>query len=111
MFSRREREYLRLLADRPLGGGGAEERFPNPVYRRKLAWAVRRKAAAAIGDWELYCAAARHSTGVRLAASPGGEEAVPVFADPIVVAWRRLRASVARGPGGTPTRRRRRPGR
>lgn len=60
MFSRKEREFLRLLSETPVDGTSAdlERRFPNPVYRRRLLWGIRKKALAAAGDWELYAQAA-----------------------------------------------------
>ncbi len=95
MFSRREREYLRLLVDHGEGTSALESLFPNPVYRRKLAWGIRRKVASSLADWELYAAAVRRAPHlwVRNAPLPGGE--IPLVRDPFVSVLRAIRSALA----------------
>ena len=102
MFSRTERAFLEALAD-----GSPERmiaRFPSHGYRRKLMWGIRQKAARSFADWELYTSAARHET--RLLPDRRGRDPTepPLFSDPIVAAWERLRARWRRSkePGRSP---------
>jgi hypothetical protein len=91
VFSRTEREFLRLLAGDVRGEGRAllQSRFPNPVYRRQLLWGIRRKALAAAEDWELYArAAARESRVVHPQVVDLSAE-VPAYTEPFaaLVNW------------------------
>ncbi len=106
MFSRTEREFLRLLGEGPVASRGdvVRARFPNPVYRRKLLWGIRRKAAAAAADWTLYTRAAEREARV-VRPSPGEREAiVPRVTEPfagLFLLLAQARASRARsGPRG-----------
>lgn len=111
MFSDREREFLRTVRDAP--AGAATDRlaraFPNPAYRRKLLWAIRRKAGRSVADWELY-AAASDRDGRLLPSSPrpGGDRTVPRYVDPRVAVFGRLRRRLAprRLPAAPPRPRR-----
>jgi len=105
MFSPRERDFLELLvrsrAPHPGRGGELLMRFPNPIYRRKLLWGIRRKAARAAGDWELYVRVARIDPRVL---PESGRNAVPPLAvDPLVALGPTLR-SVLRVGRRTPAR-------
>ncbi|HTT72971.1 MAG TPA: hypothetical protein VMG99_02310 [Thermoplasmata archaeon] len=84
MFSRREREYLRRLAHPGVPAPTRDADLPSPVYRRKLRWSVRRKAGAALDDWELLAAASRVEP--RLLSSAPESDQVPVHAEPIAAA-------------------------
>ncbi len=97
MFSPAEREFLRLLGE---PGDGTPEarlarRFPNPVYRRRLLWGIRRKARAASEDWALYARAAASDARV---VRPAGEAptSVPRYAEPIAALLERLIAASKR---------------
>ena len=84
MFSRAEREFLELLAEGPAGVGERRlrERFPNPVYRRKLLWGIRREASAAAEDWALYTRATEREARV-LPSSAGEDRAsIPTVTEP-----------------------------
>lgn len=85
MFSRTERTYLQVLVDRSPGTTetSLEARFPNPVYRRKLMWGIRQKAARSLGDWQLYAEAARRDPRILPRESTGAPTA-PLFVDPMV---------------------------
>ena len=96
MFSRREREYLRLVAGSGAPGPRVERRFPNPAYRRKLLWGIRRKTEAARADWELYEKALRIDRRVRGAAADAPEGPVRVYSDPFATAYERVRTSLRR---------------
>lgn len=91
MFSRVEREFLRILGEAE-SVGGLEIAFPNPVYRRKLMWGIRRKVESSLGDWDLLLAAAKQEprvlpSSVTVASSTrGSQRAPPVFSDPVFVA-------------------------
>jgi hypothetical protein len=94
MFSHKEREFLRLLAE-----GAPEElprllqaKFPNPVYRRRLLWGIRHKALRAASDWELYSMAARKESRVVQPQSPDGSGTVPTFSEPLAALIKRLAA-------------------
>lgn len=94
-----EREYLRLLADPRKGSVATEARFPNPVYRRKLQWSVRRKAARAFEDWNLLARAAqREPRLVTVAEEPS--ESVPLYSEPIARLIGRLGRALRHGPRG-----------
>ncbi len=98
MFSPREREYLRLLAEPPVRGLELGLAFPNPVYRRKLSWGIRRKVVEALPDWELYAAAAERSARIRVVVPPSGPETVPVYTDPFISVVRAMRSALGRKP-------------
>ncbi len=86
MFSPRERDFLAILArdaaEDHLMQRGLVETFPNPVYRRKLLWGIRNKAARAAADWDLYSRAARADS--RILPGAALSQAPPLFADPLV---------------------------
>jgi hypothetical protein len=92
MFSRRERDYLTLLVHCEREGDRAQREllaaFPNPTYRRKLLWGIRRKAADAAADWELYAHAAR--VDPKVLPGPLPSKPVPLAADPLVTELRRV---------------------
>lgn len=100
MFSQREREFLRLLAD----GSSAEalrqlqEQFPNPVYRRRLFWGIRRKAMDAARDWELYVQAARLEGRVVRPLSTEAPSSVPIYTEPFAALAKRLGGLVRARP-------------
>ena len=101
MFSRRERDYLRALAA-PSGTASAVElHFPNPVYRRKLGWSIRRKVEDSLGDWELYASAAERDARVRLRTPGPAEGEVPLYTEPIAAAVRTVVSAVRRLRLGT----------
>ncbi len=105
MFSRKERDFLTLVArggERGVGGRTElEAQFPNPVYRRKLLWGIRRKAADAAADLELYAVAARVESKVLPIAR---REAPPVAVDPLVQLLRGVRTLLGReGSGRSPS--------
>lgn len=93
MFSRRERDFLAaVIRYEEVGGVGQRElleSFPNPTYRRKLLWGIRRKAATAAADWELYVRAARVESKVLPELAPS--ELPPLAADPLVTITRSVR--------------------
>ncbi|MGI0129293.1 MAG: hypothetical protein ACREDE_03300 [Thermoplasmata archaeon] len=101
MFSRTERDFLTMIVRSADEGDAAQgalvTAFPNPTYRRKLLWGIRRKATKAASDWELYARAAR----VELKVLPGTLTSAtpPLRADPLVTALRGVRSLL------TPTRR------
>lgn len=101
MFSPRERDFLRSIirtrSEGPLIGVTLEGAFPNPIYRRKLMWGIRRKAAQAAEDWELYLRAARLDP--KVVPVPSGSAAVPLATEPLVTLGRILRSALRRGPG------------
>lgn len=86
MFSRKERDFLAILVRCERAGDAAQRElmaaFPNPTYRRKLLWAIRRKAADAATDWELFADAARVESKV-LPGSPAARSP-PLAVDPLV---------------------------
>ncbi len=98
MFSPRERDYLRLLADPPARDLELATSFPNPVYRRKLSWGIRRKVLEALPDWELYAAAAVRDERVRVVVPTADHETVPVYTDPLISVFRALRSTLGRKP-------------
>ena len=102
MFSRKEREYLRLIAAHGPSAvdpdAALRAAFPNPTYRRKLSWAVRRKVARTALDWDLYSRAARAEPGLIPSVLPAGPPELPVVADPLVSALRAVRRSNGRSP-------------
>ena len=99
MFSRKEREFLELVARCGPGGpvayGALVRAFPNPAYRRKLVWGIRRKAANGAADWQLYARAA--AVDSKVLPEPLPSDAPPRAADPIVSVLRELRRRIA-GP-------------
>ena len=96
LFSRREREFLVALSQSQSGSGAEPQKlvvaFPNPIYRRKMMWGIRRKAARAAADWELYLRAATVDGKI----VPGGiqPELPPLAADPLVTIARRVRRAL-----------------
>jgi hypothetical protein len=97
MFSRTERAYLRLLTEGPgtATGPRVEAQFPNPAYRRKLLWGIRRKASHSLEDWQLYAEAARREPRI-LPLGPGhAAEPHPIFVDPLVTMLESLRRAWA----------------
>ena len=102
MFSPRERDYLRLLAEPPALGLELGIAFPNPVYRRKLSWGIRRKVTAALPDWELYAAAAERNERVRVVVPRPDHETVPVYTDPFVSVFRTVMSTFGRRPTAPP---------
>ena len=101
MFSRKERDFLTLVIRSAEEGETAREAllalFPNPTYRRKLLWGIRRKATGAAADWELYARAARVEAKVLPGSPPSGP--VPLAADPIVTVFRHVRSFLRPAPG------------
>jgi hypothetical protein len=93
MFSSRERDFLAALVRCDAEGDLAQREliaaFPNPTYRRKILWGIRRKALGASADWELYLRAARAEPKVLPAPVP--PEAIPLAADPLVTLGRTIR--------------------
>ena len=116
MFSPRERDFLdRLVRSRTAGDRDApdlERAFPNPIYRRKLLWGIRRKASQGAADWELYLRAARVDT--RVLPGSRGPDPPPLATEPMVSLGRALRSLVRRsrrpptGPRGSVEREARR---
>ena len=84
MFSRTERLFLERVAHGPREPtpGSVEHEFPNPSYRRKLMWGIRRKANRSLADWRLYCEAAEQDG--RLLPRDPDHGPSPGFADPLV---------------------------
>jgi hypothetical protein len=109
MFSRREREYLRLIADGLADRPDASGRRLSQGYRRKLHWAIRRKASRAISDWDLYLSAVQRDPRALVPSSVGGETAVPQFSEPFVTVLRGIRSALGRSTrrDRTPTARER----
>ena len=97
MFSRAERAFLERVAHGPRASvrGALESQFPNPVYRRKLMWGIRRKASRSMADWQLYWAAAEQDE--RLLPREGSGEPSPLFADPLVTLVEEFHRVWARG--------------
>lgn len=102
MFSTREREYLRRVAD-GLDDGAAGSDI-SAGYRRKLQWSIRRKASRALSDWELYVSALEHDPRVAAPYTAERGGAVPTYTDPFITAARVVSSSLRRL-----TRRNRRP--
>ncbi|MGI0071967.1 MAG: hypothetical protein ACRECT_07905 [Thermoplasmata archaeon] len=113
MFSRAERTYLEILVRDPAESARAtlEVTFPNPTYRRKLLWGIRRKADRSLADWRLYSAAVEREHRILPRAPEGPPGTTPVFEDSIVTLlkgwgkrWDRLNrgrsasSATARGP-------------
>jgi hypothetical protein len=100
MFSQKEREFLRVLAESP-GEPNSERlarQFPNPVYRRRLLWGIRRKAVEAAEDWELYALAAAQDHRVVSPRPLGPAEPVPTHAEPFAALVATLIEAVRRRP-------------
>lgn len=114
MFSRKEREFLELLARE--GPGATSEApalvraFPNPVYRRKLLWGIRKKVDAAMGDLELFADAAEADRKVLPDRVELPSGVPPLYADPLVLLLRRAKAKLRARPAGPSARGRRGPG-
>lgn len=100
MFSRRERDFLVAL----VRGEGASEvsrrdlvsEFPNPIYRRKMLWGIRRKATRAVADWELYLRAARVES--KVVPVSVGSDLPPLATEPLVTLGRRVRSLLRAAP-------------
>ena len=92
MFSRRERDFLELIrtGDRASADRRLEAAFPNPVYRHKLLWAIRRKADRSVADWDLLREAASRDIRLLITSDLPTASPPPVFADPLVTFLRRL---------------------
>jgi hypothetical protein len=94
MFSRRERDFLKALVRSGSAGGTSrfelEDSFPNPIYRRKLLWGIRRKAARAAEDWELYARAARAES--RVLPELGASGPPPLATEPMAALARSFRS-------------------
>ncbi len=92
MFSRRERDFLELIrdGDRASVDRRLEAAFPNPVYRRKLLWAIRRKADRSVADWQLLREAAQRDDRLFAAPDLRTDTPPPVFADPVVTFLEKL---------------------
>ncbi len=82
------------LADK----GTVEAAFPNPTYRRKLRWGIRRKAARSVEDWKLYFGAAAKDERLLPPNNPLSSTTPPLFADPLVTVLGRLRRRLRRPP-------------
>jgi hypothetical protein len=109
VFSRKEREFLKLLtegSDNELSNELMAQ-FPNPGYRRRLLWTIRRKAAAAARDWALYSQAADRENRVLPAPDRSEEPPVPRYTEPLAALVERLSSRRIRQPaaGSPPTRR------
>ncbi len=91
MFSRKEREFLALIVEHPEQlDAFLTRQFPNPVYRRKILWGIRKKAAAAAEDWELYVRAAHLDTRVVRPGPTEGLPPVPVHTEPFALLAKKL---------------------
>ncbi len=103
MFSRAEREYLGVLAQSQREGTDPTRAlarlFPNPVYRRKILWGIRRKAQRTAADLSLYAIAARAESRVLPRPPSAGTSTVPLTEDPLLTFLRYL----ASGLGSRPT--------
>lgn len=106
MFSRREREYLRALAAPSGAEATVELYFPNPVYRRKLGWSIRRKVEDSIDDWELYASAAERDMRVRLRGADPTDGEIPLYTEPFASAVRTIGSLVRKMRSGTTLRER-----
>jgi hypothetical protein len=108
VFSRREREFLQLLGEGPgtRATANLERQFPNPVYRRRLLWGIRKKASAATGDWALYARAAAHEDRVVRPRPVDGPPVVPKYTEPLAALFGKF-ATAPRTPPVAPERRRR----
>ncbi|MCL4324905.1 MAG: hypothetical protein M1144_05540 [Candidatus Thermoplasmatota archaeon] len=98
MFSQTEREFLMILAETPRSALAEvmAERFPNPVYRRKLLWGIRQKAASAAEDWSLYARAARREERVMPPRPLPDAAEVPLYTEPFAVFLRGLQGRLSR---------------
>ncbi len=119
MFSRKEREFLETLSrgrlDDPRTARALEAAFPNPAYRRKLLWGIRRKVEGAMDDWRLFLVASRAEKKVWPRPSTPREDDVPLFSDPLAAALlglerRRQGRAPERAKGPTSGKRRRQGG-
>ena len=100
MFSGKEREYLDLIVRSQSQSRPVEDtlavRFPNPTYRRKLLWVIRRKASRGFADWALYAEAAEIDPRILPREPDRRDRSPPLFADSLITALRKLRRQVAR---------------
>lgn len=106
MFSRRERDFLTAVV-RCEAAGDATQRalvdaFPNPIYRRKLLWGIRRKATRAAADWALYVRAARVESKVLPGSAPS--ELPPLATEPLVTLGRSVSSFLKPARGSRPDR-------
>lgn len=105
MFSRAERQYLGILARSHRDGTDPDVAltalFPNPVYRRKLLWGIRRKAQRTAADLSLYAVAARAEVRVLPRAPAPEAPAIPLAEDPLVTFLRYLATVVGPRPALT----------
>ena len=95
MFSDAEREFLRLMGEgSPEARAAALElRFPNPTYRRRLLWGIRRKVVAASADWQLYAEAVRNEPrAVRPHDASAPPPEVPTYTEPLAALFEGLAA-------------------
>jgi hypothetical protein len=94
MFSRREREFLGAVVRGEASGDDTQrellEAFPNPIYRRKMLWGIRRKVTRATADWALYLRAARVESRVVPGTVPSGLP--PLAVEPLVTLGRRVKS-------------------
>jgi hypothetical protein len=107
MFSRKERDFLELLERARHGDRSADEdleaAFPSAAYRRKLLWGIRRKAALASDDWELYARVAEVESRVLPRPPTGPKVPILVAEDPLVRVLRQARRALRRPPKGSTT--------
>lgn len=113
MFSPAERRYLALVSGSRSEGTDPDARleaaFPNPVYRRKLLWGIRKKTVQAAADWELLSGAARAEERVLPRGTGTVPREVPLVEDPIVTLLHRVQGAFSRqapsvGKRGRPAR-------
>jgi hypothetical protein len=95
MFSRAELLYLTTVSEGDTAGWERriEERFPNPAYRRKIRWGIRRKAQRSSDEWSLFLAAAERDGSLRPRDTSQGSP--PVYEDLLVELLGRLRVRTA----------------
>jgi hypothetical protein len=96
MFSRSEREYLLMVAQGVAARPDPPGRVMSPGYRRKLQWAIRRKASRALSDWELYLAAVERDPRMLAPHTPQGQPPIPLYSDPFVTALRAVSSTLGR---------------
>ncbi len=107
MFGRRERVLPNSVVRSRTGGTrevpNLKRAFPDPIYRRKLGWEIRREAAVAVTDWELYVTAAGTDARLLPRLRSGGS---PTLApEPPGYLGRRLRAPLRSDRRGVTERR------
>lgn len=107
LFSRREHDFLvalvRSKATRDASRRYLLRSFPNPIYRRKMLWGIRRKARRAAADWDLYLRAAT----VECKVLPGAvdSEPPPLATEPLVSLGRGVRSPLGAAPRSQEARR------